>query len=75
MFEPVHGSAPDIAGTGVADPSAAILSMAMLLHFSGYEALATKVRNAVARSIQRRNESDRNLTTSRVGADIRSFLL
>ena len=31
MFEPVHGSAPDIAGTGIADPTATILSVAMLL--------------------------------------------
>jgi homoisocitrate dehydrogenase len=36
VFEPVHGSAPDIAGTGVADPRAAILSAAMLLAFLGY---------------------------------------
>ena len=35
MFEPVHGSAPDIAGTGTADPTATILSVAMLLDHVG----------------------------------------
>src|SRR6185437_13434054 len=36
LFEPVHGSAPDIAGTGTADPHAAIASLAMLLDHLGY---------------------------------------
>ncbi|GAB1421402.1 isocitrate/isopropylmalate dehydrogenase family protein [Anaerolineales bacterium] len=40
LFEPVHGSAPDIAGQGIADPRAAFLSLAMALHHMGYEALA-----------------------------------
>ena len=35
MFEPVHGSAPDIAGTGTANPTAAILSAALMLDFLG----------------------------------------
>jgi 3-isopropylmalate dehydrogenase len=47
MFEPVHGSAPDIAGTGAADPRAAITSMAMMLHFLGEEDAATRVQAAV----------------------------
>ncbi|MFB6105362.1 MAG: isocitrate/isopropylmalate family dehydrogenase [Halobacteriaceae archaeon] len=47
IFEPVHGSAPDIAGEGVANPSATILSGAMLLDFLGYEAEADHVREAV----------------------------
>lgn len=48
MFEPVHGSAPDIAGTGVADPSAAILSAALLLRHLGDETNARRIEEAVA---------------------------
>jgi tartrate dehydrogenase/decarboxylase/D-malate dehydrogenase len=48
MFEPVHGSAPDIAGKGIADPLAAILSAALMLDHLGLPASATAVRNAVA---------------------------
>jgi len=48
MFEPVHGSAPDIAGQGIADPSATVLSVAMLLDFLGYADLAARVEQAVA---------------------------
>ncbi len=49
VFEPVHGSAPDIAGRGVANPLAAILAGAMLLEHVGEPAAAAAVRNAVAR--------------------------
>ncbi len=48
MFEPVHGSAPDIAGKGIADPSATVLSVGMMLDFLGYAELASRVENAVA---------------------------
>ncbi len=47
LFEPVHGSAPDIAGQGIANPSAAILSLSMLLEFLGYDEAATDVETAV----------------------------
>ena len=47
LFEPVHGSAPDIAGDGVANPSAMILSAAMLLDHLGYDEEAGQVRAAV----------------------------
>ena len=47
LFEPVHGSAPDIAGEGVANPAATILSAAMLLEHLGYDAEADRVRTAV----------------------------
>jgi 3-isopropylmalate dehydrogenase len=50
MFEPVHGSAPDIAGTGTADPRAAVVSAAMMLEFLGEEDAAARVRDAVAKS-------------------------
>ena len=47
LFEPVHGSAPDIAGEGVANPAATILSGAMLLEHLGYGEKAATVRSAV----------------------------
>jgi tartrate dehydrogenase/decarboxylase/D-malate dehydrogenase len=47
MFEPVHGSAPDIAGQGIANPVAAVLSGAMLLEWLGLNAAADGVRRAV----------------------------
>jgi len=50
LFEPVHGSAPDIAGTGTADPRAAIISAAMMLEFLGEADAAARVRAAVDKS-------------------------
>jgi 3-isopropylmalate dehydrogenase len=47
LFEPVHGTAPDIAGEGVANPSATILSAAMLLEYLGYDTEGQQVRAAV----------------------------
>jgi 3-isopropylmalate dehydrogenase len=48
MFEPVHGSAPDIAGQGKANPVAAILSAAMMLEFLGEDDAAVRIRKASA---------------------------
>ncbi|HZT81103.1 MAG TPA: isocitrate/isopropylmalate family dehydrogenase, partial [Gemmataceae bacterium] len=48
MFEPVHGSAPDIAGRGIANPLAAILSAKMMLDHLGLTKSATAIWNAVA---------------------------
>ena len=48
MFEPVHGSAPDITGKGIANPTAAILSAAMMLDFLGEDAAADRIRTACA---------------------------
>jgi tartrate dehydrogenase/decarboxylase/D-malate dehydrogenase len=48
MFEPVHGSAPDIAGKGIANPLAAILSAAMMLDHLGQSAAADAINRAVA---------------------------
>ena len=48
MFEPVHGSAPDIVGTGKANPIAAILSAALMLDFLGEGDAATRIRSACA---------------------------
>lgn len=47
MFEPVHGSAPDIAGQGIADPCAAILSVALMLRHLGDDANAERIEAAV----------------------------
>jgi 3-isopropylmalate dehydrogenase len=53
LFEPVHGSAPDIAGTGAANPLAMILSAAMMLrHGLGLEAQATAIESAVDRALE-----------------------
>ncbi|MCK6508083.1 3-isopropylmalate dehydrogenase [Myxococcota bacterium] len=47
LFEPVHGSAPDIAGKGIANPMAAILTAGMMLSFLGRPALEARIRGAV----------------------------
>src|SRR5882757_2924148 len=55
MFEPVHGSAPDIAGQGKADPTAAVLSMSMLLAHVGAADAAARVEAAVAADLASRD--------------------
>ena len=65
MFEPVHGSAPDIAGQGKADPTATVLSVALLLDHLGYAEEAARVERAVAADIADRGSATR--TTSEVG--------
>jgi 3-isopropylmalate dehydrogenase len=57
MFEPVHGSAPDIAGTGLADPTATVLSVAMLLEHVGLPEAARRVEDAVATDLAGRGSS------------------
>jgi 3-isopropylmalate dehydrogenase len=57
MFEPVHGSAPDIAGQGIADPTAAILSVSMLLEHLGNQTEAAKVEAAVAADLASRDSA------------------
>lgn len=54
MFEPVHGSAPDIAGQGKADPSATVLSVALLLRHRGFEAEAAAIEEAVSADLAER---------------------
>jgi 3-isopropylmalate dehydrogenase len=51
LFEPVHGSAPDIAGLGIANPTAAILSAAMLLDHLGETAAAARLRHGVEQAL------------------------
>ncbi|MET9469668.1 3-isopropylmalate dehydrogenase [Streptomyces sp. NPDC006544] len=60
MFEPVHGSAPDIAGTGKADPTATILSVALLLRHLGYEAQALRIEDAVCADLAERDGTFRS---------------
>ena len=72
MFEPVHGSAPDIAGKGLADPTAAIMSVALLLTHLGETEAAARVDKAVAEHLSTRG--DAKLSTSETGERIRSFL-
>ncbi|MFE3325522.1 3-isopropylmalate dehydrogenase [Streptomyces sp. NPDC059176] len=65
MFEPVHGSAPDIAGQGKADPTATILSVALLLRHLGHESEATRIEEAVAADLAERDGTPR--TTDEIG--------
>ena len=66
MFEPVHGSAPDIAGKNLADPTATVLSIAMLLNHLGEGKAASDVETAVARDLASRGDKKRS--TTEVGA-------
>jgi 3-isopropylmalate dehydrogenase len=67
MFEPVHGSAPDIAGTGVADPRAAILSAALMLDFLGEDGAAERIRAACAEPVTGGTTAVGDAIASRVG--------
>ena len=72
MFEPVHGSAPDIAGQQKADPTAAILSAALLLDHLGYGAAARKIEAAVVADVAGRGTAVRS--TSAIGDAIAAAL-
>ena len=62
MFEPVHGSAPDIAGQGKADPTATVLSVALLLEHLGHLDQARRVEAAVAADLASRTAQPRSTT-------------
>ena len=66
LFEPVHGSAPDIAGQGKADPTAAVLSAGLLLDHLGHEELGLKIVEAVRADVAERS-SDAPRSTDQVG--------
>jgi 3-isopropylmalate dehydrogenase len=68
MFEPVHGSAPDIAGQGKADPTATVLSVALLLDHLGLTEESARVEAAVAADLVERG--DRVRTTAEVGREL-----
>jgi 3-isopropylmalate dehydrogenase len=62
MFEPVHGSAPDIAGKNIADPTATVMSVSMMLHHLGLSDAAQDVEKAVAADLISRVDSKRGTT-------------
>jgi 3-isopropylmalate dehydrogenase len=70
MFEPVHGSAPDIAGKQKADPTAAILSAAMLCEHLGLAAEAARIEQAVADDLVERQGAWAARVTPEIGDDI-----
>jgi len=70
MFEPVHGSAPDIAGQSKADPTAAILSAAMLCSHLGLSAAAAKIEQAVADDVLERRGGSAARSTTEIGDDV-----
>jgi 3-isopropylmalate dehydrogenase len=72
MFEPVHGSAPDIAGKGIADPTAAVMSVALLLSHVGQDAAAARIDKAVTDHLATRGAAA--LSTAEVGQRIRERL-
>jgi 3-isopropylmalate dehydrogenase len=68
MFEPVHGSAPDIAGQGKADPTATVLSVAMMLDHLGEQEAAMAVEKAVTEDLATRGDAVRS--TAQIGDDL-----
>ena len=75
MFEAVHGSAPDIAGKGIANPTALIQSAVMMLHHLGEQAAASRIEEALLKVYRiaegphrrpRRHELDRRLCRCRL---------
>ncbi|WP_461634734.1 3-isopropylmalate dehydrogenase [Glutamicibacter soli] len=74
MFEPVHGSAPDIAGQQKADPTAAILSVALMLDHLGLTDESKAVEQAVEKEITSRQELTDRRTTSEIGDAIVALL-
>lgn len=77
MFEPVHGSAPDIAGKGIANPIAAILSGAMMLDFLDLRDAAERIRVAVERTLGEglgTPDLGGKLSTSQLGGEVEKRL-
>ncbi len=74
LFEPVHGSAPDIAGQGKADPTAAILSVAMLLEHVGVPGAARRIEAAVAADLAERATFSSARSTRAVGEAVAARL-
>ncbi|WP_150306849.1 3-isopropylmalate dehydrogenase [Planctomonas psychrotolerans] len=75
MFEPVHGSAPDIAGTAKADPTAAILSVALLLEHLGLTDAAARVNAAVTADLADRITSEGSAAASRSTGEVGDAIL
>jgi len=66
LFEPVHGSAPNIAGKGIANPLGSVLTSAMMLEFLGWKPEATALRTAVRGALRE------NFVTPDLGGDKRT---
>jgi 3-isopropylmalate dehydrogenase len=62
MFEPVHGSAPDIAGKNLADPTATVMSVAMMMDHLGYADAAREIESAVNADLLARADKKRSTT-------------
>ena len=75
MFEPVHGSAPDIAGQGIANPIAMILSAAMMLDFLGLPDAARVVESAVSAVLADGKALPRDLGGSASTSQVTSAIL
>ncbi|MCL2712245.1 MAG: isocitrate/isopropylmalate dehydrogenase family protein [Methanomassiliicoccaceae archaeon] len=78
MFEPIHGSAPDIAGQGKANPIAAVLAAKMMLDHLGHEDMGTLVQNAVRRCLDNgmyTKDLGGKLNTKEMGAEIKKEVL
>ena len=75
MFEPVHGSAPDIAGKGVADPTATVLSTALMLHHLGHPGPAARIEAAVAADLAQRATSAQRATAARGTREVADALI
>ena len=77
MFEPIHGSAPDIAGKGIANPIAAILAVSMMLEYFHRDDLSEKIENAIKIIIEENKltpDMGGKLTTQEVGDEILKVL-
>ncbi|MEY8356276.1 tartrate dehydrogenase [Lachnospiraceae bacterium 54-53] len=74
MFEPIHGSAPDIAGKGIADPLAAIWSVSQMLDFLGYPAWAMRILDKIEEVLEEKRvltpDLGGNAATEQVGDEI-----
>jgi 3-isopropylmalate dehydrogenase len=73
LYEPIHGSAPDIAGQGIANPIGTILSAAMLLRYSlGLEKQAQLVEAAVRKALDAKESGGLELRTADLGGSVRT---
>ena len=71
LYEPIHGSAPDIAGKGIANPVGTILSAAMLLRYSlGLEKYAKAIENAVRKALDTQATGGLELRTADLGGSV-----
>ena len=78
MFEPIHGSAPDIAGRGIANPIAAILAAQMLLENQGFAAEGRMLHDAVRHALDAKETTPDlggSMSTSEVGKAVAAFIL